>query len=95
MGTIRENIIEQLLQRELDAREISGEVGVSEKEVVAHFDHISRSLSRRGLKLVITPARCFSCGYTFKDRSRHKKPGKCPKCRSEHINPPRFSIKNK
>ncbi|MBS3757907.1 MAG: transcriptional regulator [Desulfobacterales bacterium] len=93
MGTIREDITELLLQRELDAREISGEIGVSEKDVVAHLDHISRSLSRRGLKLVVTPARCFSCGYTFKDRSRPKKPGRCPKCRSEHIDPPRFSIK--
>lgn len=93
MGTIRENIIELLQYKEYDAREISGQIGVSEKEVVAHLDHISKSLNRRGMKLIITPAQCYACGYTFKDRSRHKKPGKCPKCRSEHIDPPRFSIK--
>lgn len=93
MGTIREDIIELLLQKELDAREISGQVGVSEKDVTEHLNHISRSLANRGLKLIITPAQCYACGYTFKDRSRPKKPGKCPKCRSEHIDPPRFSIK--
>ena len=93
MGTIREEIIELLLQKEFDAREISGRIGVSEKDVVDHLNHISRSLSRRGLRLVITPAQCLSCGYTFKDRSRPKKPGRCPKCRGEHIDAPRFSIK--
>lgn len=93
MGTIRENIVELLLQKELDAREISGQVGVSEKDVTEHLVHIGRSLSNRGLKLVTAPAQCYSCGYTFKDRSRPKKPGKCPRCRSEHIDPPRFSIK--
>lgn len=93
MGTIRENIVELLRQKELDAREISGQVGVSEKDVTEHLVHISRSLSNRGLKLVTTPAQCYSCGYIFKDRSRPKKPGKCPRCRSEHIDPPRFSIK--
>ena len=93
MGTIREDIIELLLQKEFDAREISGRIGVSEKDVTEHLNHISRSLANRGLKLIITPAQCYACGYTFKDRSRPKKPGKCPKCRSEHIDPPRFSIK--
>ena len=93
MGTIRENIIELLLQKEFDAREISGQIGVSEKDVAEHLTHISRSLPHRGMKLIVTAAKCYSCGYTFKDRSRPKKPGKCPKCRSEHIDPPRFSIK--
>lgn len=92
MGTIRENIISLLRQGEFDAREISGEVGVSEKDVAEHLTHISRSLPHRGLKLHVTPARCLDCGYRFKDRSRPRKPGRCPRCRSEHIDAPRFSI---
>ncbi len=92
MGTIREEIIELLSCRELDAREISGHTGVSEKEVVEHLAHVSRSLARKGLKLRVSPARCIECGYTFKDRSRPKRPGRCPRCRSERIEPPRFRV---
>jgi hypothetical protein len=92
MGTIRENIIAVLLEGEFDARQISGRVGVSEKEVAEHLAHVSRSVARRGLKLRVAPARCLDCGYPFRDRQRPKKPGRCPRCRGEHIDPPRFSI---
>ncbi len=92
MGTIRENIIALLRQQQLDAREISGRIGVSEKDVVQHLIHVSKSISRQGLKLNVKPARCLACGYSFRDRRRPKKPGRCPLCKSEHIDPPRFEI---
>jgi hypothetical protein len=92
MGTVRENIIELLRQGEFDAREISGRVGISEKDVAEHLTHISRSIGHKGLSLAVEPARCFDCGFRFKKRGRPKKPGRCPRCRSEHIDPPRFHI---
>ncbi len=39
------------------------------------------------------PATCKKCGYQFTDRERLKKPSRCPRCKSERIDPPRFYVK--
>ena len=92
MGTIRQQIIELLTEQELDARELSGEVGVKEKEVYDHLAHIARSLAAKGSKLVIRPSECLQCGYVFKDRRRFTRPGRCPRCRESHLTSPRYHI---
>jgi predicted Zn-ribbon and HTH transcriptional regulator len=74
------------------AREISGEIGLSEKEVYDHLAHIRRSAAGAGHLLFVTPAECRKCGYRFVDRDRLTKPGRCPSCRGEAIHPPSFSI---
>ena len=43
-------------------------------------------------KLKIKPAQCKKCSFTFKERSKVKKPGRCPKCKSEWIMAPLFRI---
>ncbi|MFP4158244.1 MAG: transcriptional regulator [Desulfobacterales bacterium] len=93
MATIRQQIIEILLQEEMDARQISQALGLSEKEVYDHLPHISKSLSKQGKKLKTVSASCISCGYSFKNRNRMTKPGKCPVCKSERIENPRFKVK--
>jgi predicted Zn-ribbon and HTH transcriptional regulator len=57
MPTLRQKIISLLIDEEMSAREISGEVGISEKEVYGHLSHIARSVASRDKKIVITPAR--------------------------------------
>ncbi len=78
MPTIRQKIISLLSEDEMSAREISGEVGISEKEVTEHLAHIARSVSSQDKKVVITPANCLACGYVFEDRKRFTRPGRCP-----------------
>jgi hypothetical protein len=92
MPTIRQKIISFLSEAELTAREISGEVGVSEKDVTAHLAHIARSVSSQGKKISITPAKCLACGYEFENRKRFTRPGRCPQCKKSHIQSPRFRI---
>lgn len=87
--TLRREIVSLLGEESMTAREISGRVGISEKDVLAHLDHIR--IARRG-SLVVTPAECMSCGFIFRKRERLKGPGKCPVCHSEHIAEPSFSI---
>ena len=89
--TIRQKIISTLKDRTLSAREISADVGVSEKEVYEHLQHIQRT-QKRDYNLKISPAECRKCGFVFRKRERLKKPGKCPVCRSELIFDPLFSI---
>lgn len=92
MPTLRQKIISLLSDEELSAREISGEMGVSEKEVTEHLAHIARSVSSQDKKVVITPANCLACGYVFEDRKRFTRPGRCPHCKKSHIKSPTFRI---
>jgi len=78
----------------MSAREISGEVGISEKEVSDHLAHIACSIASQGKKVTIAPAICLACGYVFEDRKRFTRPGRCPQCKKSHIQSPRFRILN-
>ncbi|MGB5746696.1 MAG: transcriptional regulator [Desulfobacterales bacterium] len=92
MQTIRQKITELLSEGEIDARELSREVGIREKEVYDHLVHIARSLAGKGSKLNIRPARCLSCDYVFKDRQRFTRPGRCPRCKKSRLQSPSYFI---
>lgn len=90
--TVRREIIAVLEQGERSARDLSSEVGISEKEVYSHLEHIRKTMSATGRHLAITPAECRKCGFVFSKRERLKKPGKCPVCKGESIHVPLFFI---
>ena len=92
MSTTRQEIISLLTGGEYGAKSISKLLRISEKEVYEHLDHIGRSVKSRKMKLKITPALCLECGFRFEDRNRFTSPGKCPKCKGEHIQDPEYSI---
>jgi len=63
------------------------------KDVYEHLKHVVKTLRGKGSEvLVMVPPRCRSCGFTFEDLDKPKKPSKCPKCKSERISPPAFKI---
>lgn len=74
------------------AKEISEEIRIAEKEVYPHLEHVRKTLHTSGRNLVITPAYCKKCGFVFTKRNRLTKPGKCPVCRHQSIEPPVFSL---
>ena len=90
--TSRRAIIAVLEEEERSARDLSSEIGISEKEVYSHLEHIRKTMSATGRHLAVTPAECKKCGFVFAKRERLKKPGKCPVCRGESIHEPLFSI---
>jgi len=90
--TARRTIMLELENGPLSARDISGRVGMSEKDVVGHLEHIQVSLHRAGRRLVVQPAECVKCGFVFEKRGRLTRPGKCPVCRGESIHAPLFSL---
>jgi predicted Zn-ribbon and HTH transcriptional regulator len=93
--TLRNALYETLRSgRELTIRELSQAIGASERDVEAHLEHLPRSLKHRGERLLVTPARCLACGFSFDERSRVKKPGRCPKCKATRIAPARFSVED-
>ena len=91
-ATIRQQIAALLTGRALNAREISGQVGISEKEVDGHLPHIARTLAAHGQQLRIHPSRCQICDYVFRERKRFQRPGRCPRCKGSHLVSPRFEV---
>jgi predicted Zn-ribbon and HTH transcriptional regulator len=59
----------------------------------AHLEHLERSLARGELELRVEPPRCQECGFGFKKRERLGRPSRCPRCRSERLDSPLFSVK--
>lgn len=87
--TVRHEIVSLLTGENMTAREISGQVGIGEKEVLEHLEHLRIALRGR---LVVTPPACLECGFSFRKRERLGKPGRCPVCRSERIVDPSYTI---
>ncbi|OGW39788.1 MAG: transcriptional regulator [Nitrospirae bacterium GWD2_57_9] len=90
--TVRKEIVSLLEREACTAKDISGEIGIPEKEVYEHLEHIRRSLEGTARQFLITPAVCRKCGFQFSKRHRLKRPGKCPACRGESISAPAFGI---
>jgi len=90
--TVRREIIAALLEGPCSARELSAAVGITEREVPAHLEHIRKSITLSGQRLIVAPAECKKCGFIFSKREKLKRPGKCPVCKGESIREPRFMI---
>jgi hypothetical protein len=92
--TERRRILAFLEDGPVGLREISKALGLRERDVLDHLEHIARSVapSRR---IRISPAFCHECGFIFRKRTRFSTPGKCPQCRSQRIQPPEFAVSGK
>ena len=93
--TLRHEIRAFLEERTASAKEISSHVGIPEKNVYEHLEHIQKTMSKKECHLVVTPAECKKCGFIFSKREKLKKPGKCPVCKNEAIHEPLFSIESR
>lgn len=93
--TLRAALLTQLREGPLTARELSARVGIPEREVAEHLEHIERSLRKADERLQIEPPACLGCGFVFRKRERLTRPGACPSCRSTRIAAPRFAIESR
>jgi len=92
MQTIRKKMITLLLQGDHSARGLSQILSIQEKEVYSHLSHVERSVLAQQRKLVIVPSECLTCGYVFDKRKRFTRPGRCPRCKGERIQDPRYEV---
>ncbi|MCM0084487.1 transcriptional regulator [Geomonas sp. Red32] len=88
--TLRQEIVALLTGEILTAKDLSGQMGISEKDVLDHLEHVRTALQG---ELAVVPAQCLDCGFEFRKRERLKAPGKCPVCRGERITDPSFTIR--
>jgi len=90
--TIRQQIISCLSKGAMTAIELSQQLGIMEKDVHEHLPHIARSVEAQGKSLVIHPAMCLKCGFSFENRKRFTRPGRCPQCKGTRIKKPAYEI---
>jgi len=90
--TVRAALLRHLREAPRTAHELSGLVGIPEKQVADHLAHVARSLRPTGERLRVEPAQCLACGFVFRKRDRLDRPSACPVCRSQHLGPPRFAV---
>lgn len=94
--TPRQRILDLLTITPLTARRIAEIVQMSERQVEDHLEHIIKSVARdRSLRFVLEPPACKECDFVFRERRRLTRPSRCPKCHSEAISEPRYSIERK
>jgi predicted Zn-ribbon and HTH transcriptional regulator len=91
-ATVRAALKKALRSGLLTARELSARVSAPEKQIAGHLEHLARSLRAGGERLHVEPARCLECPFVFRKRDRLTRPSRCPVCRSEHLDGPRFTI---
>lgn len=90
--TIRQGLLRILRAHKASALDLSAELGIPEKAVYAHLEHLRRSLQHAPETLAIDPATCLDCGFRFGKRTRLTRPGKCPACRGTHLSAPLFYL---
>jgi len=91
--TIRQLIMQSITGTLYSSRQLAELVGVPERQVEDHLIHVAKSVARdRTRRFVLEPSRCRDCGFVFRERTRLTCPGRCPRCRSEAISPPRYGI---
>jgi predicted Zn-ribbon and HTH transcriptional regulator len=62
------------------------------------LEHVAKSVyaeSRGRERVIMLPPKCRACGFIFKALEKPKRPGKCPKCKSERVTSPLFKILEK
>ena len=95
--TVRQQLRGLLLREALSYDTLRALLGLSVRQLEEELRHVERSTRAIGERLVVEPARCRACDYSFRDRSaRHfHPPARCPQCRSERIEDPVFRIEQK
>jgi len=91
MTMFRKRLIELLLNTPLTLYDIGKRLDIDKKEVEDDLRHLIRTLKRSDYKLIVHPARCHKCGFTFSAGHLHK-PGKCPACKGTWIAEPLVEI---
>ena len=79
--TVRKELLHILSTTPRSVSSLARELGLKRGDLEEDLRHAIRSARTAGHQIVIEPARCRSCGFTFSEE-KLSKPGKCPTCKS-------------
>jgi predicted Zn-ribbon and HTH transcriptional regulator len=88
--TLRKTLLEMLTEPRT-ASSLARELGLKRGDIEEELRHMLRSARAAGHAIVIEPARCKACGFTFGDE-KLTRPGKCPACRATRLYEPLIRI---
>lgn len=86
----RRELLDRLSQP-LTPSALARELGLRRRDIEDDILHVVRSARAAGYRVVVEPARCKSCGFTFSEE-KLSKPGKCPQCRGSRLFEPVIRI---
>ena len=88
--TLRKTLLEMLTVPRT-ASSLARELGLKRGDIDEDLRHLIRSARAAGHDVVVEPARCKACGFTFSE-DKLDKPGKCPACRATRVYEPLIRI---
>jgi len=80
----RKELLELLAVEPRSVSRLARELGLSRGDVEDDLRHMIRSALAAGHRVVVLPARCRSCDFTFGEE-KLAKPGRCPSCKGSRI----------
>lgn len=89
----RKDLILLLESNPLSIKEIATQLEMVPRDVEDDVRHLIKSLKHSEYRLHVTPARCRTCGFVFRNDKLHK-PGKCPRCHGSWISDPLLEIEH-
>ena len=89
--TIRKQLLDVLAREPRSVSSLARELSLTRGDVEDALRHMIVSARAAGHRIVIVPARCRSCGFTFGD-DRLTRPSKCPECRNSRIFEPQIGV---
>jgi len=89
--TLRRDLLSYLSHEPRSVSRLARELRLPRAEVEDALRHMTRSARAAGHRIVVVPARCRSCGFTFGE-DKLSKPGRCPQCRESRIFEPQVGI---
>lgn len=89
--TLRKDLVALLTAEPRSVSSLARDLGLRRGDVEEDLRHALRSARTAGHSIVVIPARCKACGFTF-DEDKLTKPGKCPSCRGTRLFEPQIRI---
>lgn len=88
----RKDLISLLTIAPRSVSSIARDLGLARGDVADDVRHAIRSARAAGHDVIVTPARCRQCGFTFGDE-KLSKPSKCPECKGTRLFEAQISIR--
>lgn len=89
--TLRKDLLAYLSHEPRSASRLARELRLPRADIEDALRHMIRSARAAGHRIVVVPARCRVCGFTFGE-DKLTKPGKCPECRESRIFEPQIRV---
>jgi predicted Zn-ribbon and HTH transcriptional regulator len=89
--TLRKDLLSYLSREPRSVSRLARELRLPRGDVEDALRNMVRSARAAGHRIVVVPARCRACGFTF-DEGRLTKPSRCPECRNSRIFEPQISV---